>query len=146
MHKKGVAIEVSLVGQLTGVLITIGPVTVELSCLVVLISHYELILGCPSLKVVSATLYFDKELVTFRHASGVTEVPLITKRTHENASLTDQSTANEDSDGNGEGSDEEKDETERSSTEELVLTSTEDEYETAESSQEDVISSTLGHL
>lgn len=73
------------------------------------------------MKVMCGTLKFETDVIRFRHASGVAKVPLMTKGMHKNASLTDQLTTDQGSNGNGEEVDDRMDETESSSTEILVL-------------------------
>lgn len=114
--------EAGVLAELTGVLMIIRTMNVKLSCLVVQTTPYEIIVERPSMKIVRATIDFDKIVATLRQASRVMKVPLIAEGTHEYALLPDELTADKNSGGDEPETDDERDGTESSSTEEFALT------------------------
>lgn len=56
--------EALVVGEVSGVPITIGSTTTEISFLVICSSPYQLIIGCPFMKVLRASLDFDKDITS----------------------------------------------------------------------------------
>lgn len=82
------------------------------------------------MRVMRASLAFGKNIVTFWDTSVVTKIVLVTECTDENDSLIDEFTTDKDLNGDGEKKDDERDETEGSLTEELVLTLTEGKQKT----------------
>lgn len=66
--------------------VTLGPITVELSCLVVQSILYKLIVGRTRKTLMHAPFDFDCYFDTFRHEDGVKRIALITECTLEDAS------------------------------------------------------------
>lgn len=101
--------ETAVIGEVSRVPIKEGLVTFRLSFSVVQTTPYHLIIGCPSMKTLQASLDIDKVIVTFRYGGAVTRLPLVAKCIHEDVLLSDEFICNRRSDDNGEETDNRKD-------------------------------------
>lgn len=94
-----------IISEVAGVTIKIGSTTTEIPCLVVRSSPYQLIVGRPSMKLMSASNQLDKHIAGFRQDSGVTRIPLITEGTAGSDTISDEYTSDESDTSDSEASD-----------------------------------------